>query len=249
MYTPHFPLPQNAPQAATLGVDLVTQIRAQHQKDPVSDEILEITTELDTQNQQLNNDKDSTYQERFEANMRCDRAESGLHSTLEGKIQTLSAILNPTDIQKQELEDAEQLMQTSFPDGIGYLKTSWREQYGTTKLMLQRLEPPQFQEIIARLGLTQQYNVVIELHRQFGLIAGYTKATEKDQPSEFSTWKEVLQSFLMIVMTKTRKDPELQEQLLAPYTRFVQERKRKKRPTAKPQDSAQETPSSTKEPS
>ncbi|MEM1010400.1 MAG: hypothetical protein AAGJ35_15510 [Myxococcota bacterium] len=229
MLSPNFSVPQSIEQAVTLGTDLSVQVEAMHKKASLSNTIMESHEELRALTIQLQPFKDNTHRDRFVASARLKRALANFYQSMETRRHLYAVLLQPSVEQQQYLDALIHVIEVAYPKGTSFLGGNWREMYGNTKMMLKRLRAPDVQVLIQHLGLEFDLEVVAIVHQEFGRVAGYAEALSANQaPSLFARWKEAFLQFLMTVLTQTRKTPQLQADLLEPYTRFVNTRQRAK---------------------
>lgn len=177
-----------------------------------------------------------TYETKREVDIAADGALAGIHSILQGVVQTYEqSAIGLTATEQGKFDAAQLLLQSVFPEGTGFLRETWYQQFGATELILNRISSKELQSAIQDVGLGTAFGFLKRIHKEYGERMGFSKAVDSETNSPLSQWYESLEYFLAVVTVNHKKGSDLRAELHQPYTSLVEtirEQRRKARQAA-----------------
>ena len=236
------------PEAITLTEQLNTTVEnllKQHTIDVLKPLIVQKRDALLQVTESLHKLSGANLQERRDVDNANDSIIAGLRNTLRSIAQIYSPQRYPlSPEQQQRRDDAQSLLNELFPEGTGFLKDAHTTQYGQTRILLQNSRLPSSQAAIERLGMKDDFALLLIAHQEYGRAMGFTETLE--QPSLLETWAEALEGFLAAALASHPRNSAIRAALFAPYNTMrdqIRERRARERQKNQQDNPAQqETP-------
>lgn len=201
----------------------VKEAMAKFGADRVTAQVMSTAEQLQSYTKPLADLIVAPYTERREVDNVADRIIGYLYNTCDSLTQAYEQnLISLTPEQQTRWQAARDLCATLFPDGVGFLKSRWSDQYGITGMMLQRAARPENQTRIQVLGMKQDFDLLEKVHRLYGERMGFTNVQPEGDQDPLADWHEALEAYLCGVMSSHRRSSELRQYLTAPYERMIE---------------------------
>lgn len=202
----------------------------------VTNQVMEAAKALAQAAAPLSNVPTLSHELRMDIDNAADSVIAGIHNILQGKLQIYTQKEVPLlPAEQDENHAAQELLDLLFPQGTGFLRENWSQQYGATDILLARLEGKEAQQKATLLGLELPFGLLQRIHKEYGIRMGFTQTSTDTKDNLLRDWYESLERYMAAVTLNHKRDSAARVQLHAPYYTLeskIRERQRKARQMA-----------------